>query len=73
MGLVAPAGRFSRPNTKMLGRIRQVRGESNGMIRIGLVDFDTSHVEAFTQRLNHVAIAESEWVDGATTRAPAAT
>jgi virulence factor len=35
------------------------------MIRIGLVDFDTSHVEAFTQRLNHVAIAESEWVDGA--------
>ena len=34
------------------------------MIRIGLVDFDTSHVEAFTQRLNHVAIAESEWVDG---------
>ena len=35
------------------------------MIRIGLVDFDTSHVEAFTQRLNHVAIVESEWVDGA--------
>lgn len=35
------------------------------MIRVGLLDFDTSHVEAFTQRLNHVAIAESEWVDGA--------
>ncbi len=35
------------------------------MIRIGLVDFDTSHVEAFTQRLNHIAIAESEWVEGA--------
>lgn len=35
------------------------------MIRIGLVDFDTSHVQAFTQRLNHVDVAESEWVDGA--------
>lgn len=35
------------------------------MIRVGLVDFDTSHVEAFTQRLNHVGIAESEWVEGA--------
>jgi virulence factor len=33
-------------------------------IRIGLVDFDTSHVEAFTQRLNHLDIAESEWVTG---------
>lgn len=36
------------------------------MIRIGLVDFDTSHVQAFTQRLNHIGIGESEWVDGAT-------
>jgi hypothetical protein len=35
------------------------------MIRIGLVDFDTSHVQAFTQRLNHIDIAESEWVEGA--------
>lgn len=35
------------------------------MIRIGMVDFDTSHVEAFTQRLNHVGVAESEWVEGA--------
>src|SRR5690349_7919943 len=35
------------------------------MIRIGLVDFDTSHVEAFTQRFNHLDIAETEWVDGA--------
>lgn len=39
-------------------------GECYAMIRIGLVDFDTSHVEAFTQRLNHVGIVESEWVDG---------
>jgi virulence factor len=35
------------------------------MIRVGLVDFDTSHVEAFTQRFNHLDVAESEWVDGA--------
>ena len=35
------------------------------MVRIGLVDFDTSHVQAFTQRVNHVDVAESEWVQGA--------
>jgi len=35
------------------------------MIRIGLVDFDTSHVEAFTQRFNHIDVAEPEWVTGA--------
>jgi hypothetical protein len=35
------------------------------MIRVGLVDFDTSHVEAFTKRLNHLDVEESEWVEGA--------
>jgi predicted dehydrogenase len=35
------------------------------MIRIGLVDFDTSHVQAFTQRLNHIDSGEKDWVDGA--------
>jgi hypothetical protein len=36
------------------------------VIRIGLVDFDTSHVVAFTERLNHVGgVDASEWVDGA--------
>ena len=35
------------------------------MIRIGWVEFDTSHVQAFTQRLNHVDVPESEWVEGA--------
>jgi predicted dehydrogenase len=35
------------------------------MLRIGLVDCDTSHVVAFTQRLNHVGIGEDQWVDGA--------
>jgi hypothetical protein len=35
------------------------------MIRLGIVDFDTSHVVEFTKRLNHVDIAEDQWVDGA--------
>ena len=33
------------------------------MIRIGLVDFDTSHVVAFTQRLNHVGVDPAQWVE----------
>ena len=34
------------------------------MIRIGLVDFDTSHVVAFTQRLNHTGdITPEHWVE----------
>jgi predicted dehydrogenase len=35
------------------------------MIRVGLVDFDTSHVVAFTQRMNHIGVPEAEWVTGA--------
>jgi predicted dehydrogenase len=35
------------------------------MLRIGLVGCDTSHVVAFTQRLNHLEIDERLWVDGA--------
>lgn len=35
------------------------------MIRVGLVDFDTSHVVAFTQRWNHIGCAEDQWIDGA--------
>ena len=35
------------------------------MIRLGLVDFDTSHAVEFTKRLNHVGIAEDQWVEGA--------
>lgn len=35
------------------------------MIRIGIVDFDTSHVVAFTQRLNHIGTTEEQCVDGA--------
>jgi predicted dehydrogenase len=34
-------------------------------LRLGIVDCDTSHVVAFTERLNHVGIAEDQWVDGA--------
>ena len=35
------------------------------MIRLGIVDCDTSHVVAFTQRLHHVDVGEDHWVDGA--------
>jgi predicted dehydrogenase len=35
------------------------------VIRIGLVDFDTSHVVAFTQRINHIDVPPSEHVTGA--------
>ena len=34
------------------------------MRKIGLVDFDTSHVVQFTKRLNHLDIEEDQWVDG---------
>jgi hypothetical protein len=35
------------------------------MLKLGILDFDTSHVVEFTKRLNHRAIAEDQWVDGA--------
>ena len=35
------------------------------MIRLGIVDFDTSHVIEFTRRLNHIDIDEEQWVEGA--------
>lgn len=35
------------------------------MIRLGIVDFDSSHCVEFTKRLNHVKIAEEQWVQGA--------
>jgi len=34
------------------------------VIRIGIVDFDTSHVVQFSKRLNHVNIDEEQWVEG---------
>jgi predicted dehydrogenase len=36
------------------------------MLRVGLVDFDTSHVAEFTRRLNHQGVAQDQWVEGAT-------
>ena len=36
------------------------------MIRLGMLDFDTSHVVEFARRLNHKGIEEEQWVDGAT-------
>ncbi len=35
------------------------------MIKFGILDFDTSHTVEFTKRLNHVDIAEEQWVEGA--------
>jgi virulence factor len=35
------------------------------MIRLGIVDFDTSHAVEFTKRLNHIDIAQDQWVEGA--------
>ena len=35
------------------------------MIRLGIVDFDTSHAVEFTKRLNHLEIGEDQWVEGA--------
>src|SRR5262249_43204951 len=35
------------------------------MIKLGVLDFDTSHVVEFTRRINHVGIKEDQWVDGA--------
>jgi virulence factor len=35
------------------------------VIRLGILDFDTSHVIEFTRRLNHKDIEEDQWVDGA--------
>src|SRR5262245_32385365 len=35
------------------------------MIKLGVLDFDTSHVVEFTKRLNHKGIAQDQWVNGA--------
>lgn len=35
------------------------------MIRLGMLDFDTSHVVEFARRLNHKGIAADQWVEGA--------
>lgn len=35
------------------------------MIRLGIVDFDTSHAVEFTKRINHIGISEDQWVQGA--------
>jgi len=35
------------------------------MLRLGIVDCDTSHVYQFSRRVNHLAIEPAQWVDGA--------
>ncbi len=44
---------------------KPVRSGGPRTIRVGLIDFDTSHVVEFTKRLNHIDIDQAEWVDGA--------
>jgi predicted dehydrogenase len=39
--------------------------EDRAMIKLGVIDFDTSHVVEFTKRLNHKGVAEDQWVNGA--------
>jgi predicted dehydrogenase len=36
------------------------------MLKLGIVDFDTSHVVEFTKRLNHLGKDEDQFVEGAT-------
>lgn len=35
------------------------------MLRLGIVDFDSSHAVEFTQRINHVGVDSDQWVEGA--------
>lgn len=35
------------------------------MLRLGVIDFDTSHVVEFTKRLHRQGVPEEQWVDGA--------
>ena len=35
------------------------------MLKLGILDFDTSHVVEFTKRLNHKHAEKDQWVDGA--------
>lgn len=35
------------------------------MVKIGIVDLDSSHAPNFTRRINHVGIEEEQWVHGA--------
>jgi predicted dehydrogenase len=35
------------------------------MIKLGILDFDTSHAVEFTKRLNHQIIKDDQWVEGA--------
>ena len=35
------------------------------MIKLGMLDFDTSHCAEFTKRLNHKDISQDQWIEGA--------
>src|SRR5882757_7365968 len=64
LGSRAPSERMdSIPSAN--GARQEYLQEEAAMMRIGLVDCDTSHVVEFTRRLNHVGIAQDQWIDGA--------
>ncbi len=48
----------------MIVRARRADKEIS-MLRLGIVDCDTSHSYQFSRRLNHTGIAADQWVDGA--------
>ena len=35
------------------------------MLRLGIIDFDSSHCVEFTKRINRVGVPSEQWVEGA--------
>ena len=64
--LAVGAGSWWRDSRCIRGPAHPRRCERNdAMIRLGILDFDTSHCVEFTKRLNHVGIAKDQCVEGA--------
>src|SRR5437762_900321 len=65
----ARTSRSSRPSRRSLVSAASTPQCLNAgglaMIRLGIVDFDTSHVVEFTKRLHRIGVPEDQWVDGA--------
>jgi virulence factor len=56
-------GLFRTPNTEH--RTPITWEATDAMLRLGIVDFDTSHVVEFTKRLHRQGVSEEQCVDGA--------
>jgi virulence factor len=54
-----------RPGELSLSPRFRPSSDLTAMIKLGLLDFDTSHAVEFTKRLNHKGVAEDQWVSGA--------